>query len=89
MKNNDYEGLTLLFSVQVVTGIVTTLIEKNNHCYAAANRKHIASREWGYIGHKLCNDSRAIEKLAIYWKPQGTRRRGIHRKTLRRIVGKK
>jgi hypothetical protein len=46
----------------------------------------IKRRKWKRIGHTLRKDEIVREKQALDWNPQGQRRRGKPRTTLRRTV---
>jgi hypothetical protein len=46
----------------------------------------IRKRKWRWVGHTLRKPEGSIEKAALYWNPQGARRRGRPRKTWRRSV---
>jgi hypothetical protein len=46
----------------------------------------IKRRKWNWIGHTLRKESGAIEKTALYWNPQGYRRRGRPKITWRRTI---
>jgi hypothetical protein len=48
--------------------------------------KEIKERKWRWIGHPLCKPQDAIERHALVWKPQGTRRRVRPRITWKRTV---
>jgi hypothetical protein len=46
----------------------------------------IKRRKWNWIGHTLHIETRAIEKTALDWNPQGYRRRGRPKRTWRRTT---
>jgi hypothetical protein len=43
-------------------------------------------RKWNWIGHTLCKEAGAIEKIALDWNPQGYRRSRPKRTWQRTIV---
>ena len=44
----------------------------------------IRQRRWRYLGHMIRMKEDRIPRLILEWKPQGTRRRGLPKNTLRR-----
>jgi hypothetical protein len=46
----------------------------------------IKKRKWKWIGHTIRKDENAVERIALDWNPQGTRKRGRPKKTWRRSV---
>jgi hypothetical protein len=46
----------------------------------------IKKRKWKWIGHTIRKDENAVERTALEWNPQGTRKRGRPKKTLRRSI---
>ncbi|BFY97740.1 hypothetical protein BsWGS_00780 [Bradybaena similaris] len=46
----------------------------------------IRRRRWKYIGHILRMDNRRLPRQAFTWSPEGTRKRGRPRETLRRTI---
>jgi hypothetical protein len=46
----------------------------------------IKKRKWKWIGHSIRKDENAVERIALDWNPQGTRKRGRPKKTWRRSV---
>jgi len=46
----------------------------------------IKRRKWNWIGHTLRIETGAIEKTALYYNPQGNRRRGRPKRTWRRSI---
>jgi hypothetical protein len=43
-------------------------------------------RKWKWIGHTIRKDENAVERIALDWNPQGTRKRGRPKKTWRRSI---
>jgi hypothetical protein len=43
----------------------------------------IEKRKWKWIGHTIGKDENAVERIALDWNPQGTRKRGRPKKTWR------
>jgi hypothetical protein len=43
----------------------------------------IKKRKWKWIGHTIRKDENAVERIALDWNPQGTRKRGRPKKTWR------
>jgi hypothetical protein len=41
----------------------------------------IKNRKWKWIGHAIRKDENAVERIALDWNPQVTRKRGRPRKT--------
>jgi hypothetical protein len=48
--------------------------------------RQIKKRKWSWIGHTLRKPSGISEKDALYWNPQGKRRRRRLKKTWKRTV---
>jgi hypothetical protein len=48
--------------------------------------QQIKERNWCWIGHTLHKPQGAIERHALDWNPQGTRRRGRPRTTWKRTT---
>jgi hypothetical protein len=46
----------------------------------------IKKRKWKWIDHTVRKDKNAVERIALDWNPQGTRKRGRSNKTRRRSV---
>jgi hypothetical protein len=46
----------------------------------------IKKRKWKWIGHTIRKDENTVERIALDWNPQGTRKRGRPKKTWRRSV---
>jgi hypothetical protein len=46
----------------------------------------IKKRKWEWIGHTIRKDENAVERIALDWNPQGTRKRGRPKKTWRRSI---
>jgi hypothetical protein len=46
----------------------------------------IKKRKWKWIGHTIRKDENVVERIALDWNPQGTRKRGTPKKTCRRSV---
>jgi hypothetical protein len=46
----------------------------------------IKKRKWKGIGHTIRKDENAVERIALDWNPQGTKKRGRPKKTWRRSV---
>lgn len=46
----------------------------------------IKRRKWKWIGHTLRKEQNAVERQALFWNPQGQRKRGRPRKSWRRSV---
>jgi hypothetical protein len=46
----------------------------------------IKKRKWKWIGHTSRKDENAVERIALDWNPQGTRKRGRPKKTRRRSI---
>ncbi|XP_047537854.1 uncharacterized protein LOC125071577 [Vanessa atalanta] len=59
------------------------LLEK---CHESPIDSQIKRRKWRWIGHTLRRDPDHIPKQALYWNPQGKRKRGHSRQTWRRSV---
>jgi hypothetical protein len=45
-------------------------------------------RKFRWIGHTLRKEAREITKAALFWNPQGSRKRGRPRNSCRRSVNK-
>ena len=62
----------------------------NEELWRIANQKSIENqikrRKWNWIGHTLRKETGATEKTALYWNPQGYRRRGRPKRTWRRTI---
>jgi hypothetical protein len=43
-------------------------------------------RKWKWVGHTIRKDENAVERTALDWNHQGTRKRGRPKKTWRRSV---
>jgi hypothetical protein len=41
----------------------------------------IKKRKWTWIGHTIRKDENAVERIALDWNLQGTRKRGRPKKT--------
>ncbi|VDO81734.1 unnamed protein product [Schistosoma margrebowiei] len=48
--------------------------------------EEIRKRRWKWIGHKLRKSSNCITRQALTWNPEGKRKRGRPKNTLRRII---
>ncbi|VDO56998.1 unnamed protein product [Schistosoma margrebowiei] len=48
--------------------------------------EEIRKRRWKWIGHTLCKSSNCITRQALTWNPEGKRKRGRPKNTLRRII---
>ncbi|VDO62663.1 unnamed protein product [Schistosoma margrebowiei] len=48
--------------------------------------KEIRKRQWKWIGHALRKSSNCITRQARTWNPDGKRKRGRPKNTLRRII---
>ena len=48
--------------------------------------KELGQRRWRWIGHTLRKPSSSITRHALQWNPQGQRRRGRPRTSLRRVM---
>ena len=48
--------------------------------------QQINERKWRWIGHTICKPQGAIERYALHWNPQGTRKRGRPRRTGKRTT---
>ncbi|VDO58755.1 unnamed protein product [Schistosoma margrebowiei] len=48
--------------------------------------EEIRKRRWKWIGHILRKSSNYITRQALTWKPEGKRKRGSPKNTLRRII---
>jgi hypothetical protein len=46
-------------------------------------------RKWKWIGHTIRKDGNAVERIALDWNPQGSRKRGRPKKTWRRSLMEK
>ena len=46
----------------------------------------IIQRRWRWIGHVIRKDNESITKTALYWTPQGRRKRGRPKNTWRCTV---
>jgi hypothetical protein len=46
----------------------------------------IKKRKWKWIGNTIRKDENAVERIALDWNPQGTRKRGRPKKTCRRSI---
>jgi hypothetical protein len=46
----------------------------------------IKKRKWKCIGHTIRKDENAVERIALDWNPQGTRKRERPKKTWRSIM---
>ena len=46
----------------------------------------IMRRRWSWIGHVSRREQENITRTALYWKPEGKRKRGRPKKTWRRMV---
>ena len=42
--------------------------------------QQIKETKWHQIGHTLCKTQGAVERHALDWNPQGTRKKGTQRK---------
>lgn len=62
----------------------------NETLWHMANEKEIKyqikHRKWNWIGHTLRKDHTAIERRALDWNPQGSRKRGRLRNSWKRTV---
>ena len=50
------------------------------------NKFPLKRRIWNWIGHTLCKEAGATEKIALDWNPQRYRRRGRPKRTLQRTA---
>jgi len=50
------------------------------------NKFPLKRRIWNWIGHTLCKEAGATEKIALDWNPQRYRRRGRPKITWRRTI---
>ncbi|VDP38303.1 unnamed protein product [Schistosoma curassoni] len=48
--------------------------------------EEIRKRRWKWIGHTLRKSSKCITRQALTWNPEGKRKRGRLKNTLRRII---
>ncbi|VDP47755.1 unnamed protein product, partial [Schistosoma margrebowiei] len=48
--------------------------------------EEIRKRRWKWIGHTLLKSSNCITRQALTWNPEGKRKRGRPKNTLRRII---
>ncbi|VDO68588.1 unnamed protein product [Schistosoma margrebowiei] len=48
--------------------------------------EEITKRRWKWIGHTLRKSSNCITRQALTWNPEGKRKRGRPKNTLRRII---
>ncbi|VDO91769.1 unnamed protein product [Schistosoma margrebowiei] len=48
--------------------------------------EEIRKRRWKWIGHTLGKSSNCIMRQALTWNPEGKRKRGMPKNTLRRII---
>jgi hypothetical protein len=46
----------------------------------------IKKRKWKWVEHTIRKDENAVERIALDWNPQGTRKRGRPKKTWRRSI---
>jgi hypothetical protein len=46
----------------------------------------IKKRKWKWIGHTIREDENAVERIALDWNPQGTRKTERPKKTWRRSI---
>ena len=46
----------------------------------------LTRRRWKWLGHVIRKDSRSHTKTALHWTPDGKRKRGRPKTSLRRIV---
>ncbi|VDO98847.1 unnamed protein product [Schistosoma margrebowiei] len=58
----------------------------NSLLWERTNKEEIRKRRWKWIGHKLRKSSRCITRQALTWNPEGKRKRGRPKNTLRRII---
>ena len=55
-------------------------------CGSLPMSQTIMKRRWTWIGHVLRQDEESLAKTALYWKPEGKRRRGRQKTAWRRTV---
>ena len=55
-------------------------------CGSLPMSQTIMKRRWTWIGHVLRQDEESLAKTALYWTPEGKRRRGRPKTTWRRTV---
>ncbi|VDP35598.1 unnamed protein product [Schistosoma margrebowiei] len=72
---------------------VKVQIGKNNNFQSNNSRtnqlpaeEEIRKRRWKWIGHTLRKSSNCITRQALTWNPEGKRKRGRPKNTLRRII---
>ncbi|VDP55561.1 unnamed protein product [Schistosoma margrebowiei] len=76
---------TTIKKVQVLPDTISNslLWERTNQLPA---EEEIRKRRWKWIGHTLRKSSNCITRQALTWNPEGKRKRGRPKNTLRRII---
>ncbi|VDP31272.1 unnamed protein product [Schistosoma margrebowiei] len=94
LKFNTNVKAVLLYGAETWR-ITTTTIKKpdtisNSLLWERTNQlpaeEEIRKRRWKWIGHTLRKPSNCIMRQALTWNPEGKRKRGRPKNTLRRII---
>ena len=79
--NRCLRRITCIYWPEVISN--ENLWQLTNQCPV---QEELKRRKWRWIGHTLRKEDGAIEKAALSWNPQGSRRQGRPRMTWRRTV---